>query len=76
VGPEETLLDLVRQLGNSHIALLRAVLALQTNVHLISIHLEAGVPPTDADKKKWQELREEFQKHIQAAFAAMSGPPS
>jgi|HubBroStandDraft_6_1064221.scaffolds.fasta_scaffold966048_1 hypothetical protein len=76
VSPEKELLDLLRQLSSSHFALMRAVLALQTNVNLISINFEAGVPPTDADKKHWQELRDEFQKQLQVAFAAMTEPPS
>jgi hypothetical protein len=76
VSPEEALVDLLRQLSKSHFALMKAVVSLQTNVHLISINFEAGLPPTDADKKEWQELRDEFQKQMQAAMAAMSEPRS
>jgi hypothetical protein len=55
---------------------MQAVYALETNVHLITINFEAGVAPTDADKKKWQELRDEFQKQMQAALLAMAEPTS
>lgn len=76
MNPEQELFSLLRQISKSHFALMRAVLSLQTNVHFISINFEAGIPPTAADKEKWRELREEFQKALQDAVAAMSGPES
>ena len=68
MNPEQALIDLLRQLSRSHFALMHAVFALEANVHLISISFEAGVAPTDADKKKWQEIRDQFQKHMQAVL--------
>jgi hypothetical protein len=76
VNAELELLSLLRQQNKALIALMRAVLALSTNVHLLSINFEHGAPATEADKQKWQEGREEFNKRLQEAIAALAGETS
>jgi hypothetical protein len=73
---ERELLSLLRQQHKSHMALMRAVLALSTTVNYLAINAELNAPASEADKQKWRELQEEFNKHIQEAIAALAGPAS
>lgn len=72
IPEQELLIALLRQQNKSHLALMRAVLALSTHLQLLSINFENGVKPTEADKQKWQELRGEFQKHLERSIAALA----
>ena len=73
---EQELLSLLRQQHKSHMALMRAVLALSLTVDYLAINAGLNVPATEEDKKRWQANRAEFQKHLQDALNALAEPLS
>jgi hypothetical protein len=76
VSPDQELISLLRQLTKSHFALLRAVSTLSAAVHYLTINAAHGAPVTEKDKQNWEELREQFNKQLQDAIAALAGPTS
>jgi hypothetical protein len=73
---DRELLALLRQQHKSHMALMRAVLTLSSIVEYLGLNVVHGMPATEKDKQRWQELREEFNKNLQDAIAALAGPTS
>jgi hypothetical protein len=76
VSIELELISLLRQQHKSHMALMRAVLALSTAVNYLTINADAAAPATPEDKEKWRALRAEFNEQIQLAIAAFVDSPS